>query len=655
MIIIAIGLVLLASLFIAATLRPPSKPAALLAICLLGQANIVLSSYIANTFRALNQPLVIIGLHLIVALLAGILWRRSEKPSLLGPFEDWKDELRLKKITAFIKNWPDLTILGIGVIAAFALAAILIIVVPPNNNDSMSAHLARVGYWLQHGSFFPWPTARVIQVYYPVNAQLQMLWTVLFTRADKLVGFVQWAAALASGIGVFGMARLLGWKRAQSAFAALVFLTFPLMLLQSTTTQNDLVTTGLYVLAVYFLLLGIQKKQRSMLILSAISLGLGLGSKQIFYFLLPGLGILVLLVWKRYGKQAFGNLAFWAACCVTAYAVFAAYINVINWQTFGGFFGPAEAVEQSTGSSGSDAANNLLYNVPRLLYQALDTSGLPDPLDGYAHKVKARIAAWFFDAIGLPIEGNQYAFGKHVFSLATKNENQEDDAWYGPLCALLLFPAMIYQLIKGIRTKEWMRVGLVLNGVIFLLCVVGLRPGWGWDPYQGRYFAAVIAINAPLMADWVSAHNRRRLFRWLAVSLALTVTVVTMSYNPAKPLAGEATKRVNIWSADRLTLQTLQNHRYQDMIVMINDAVPADATLGIYHQGYMWEYPLFGEHFTRRLIPIYPLEKASQADFLRANDIRHVLVQIWGEEPSLPEGFVLVSQLAEWKFYVWEK
>ena len=652
MIIVAGLLVFCASLFITAALRPPNKPAFVLSLYLLSYANIVLAGLIANSFLVLNQQWAFISLHFAFSVVSVLVWWRTGRPPLLGPFANWKKELA--NVRNSLKTWPDLILLGFGILAAFALATILILVVPPNNNDSLSTYLSRAGYWLQHGSFFPWPTSRVYQISFPVNAQLQFFWTILFWGTDRLAGFVQWTAGLAAIAAVFGLARLLGWNRPQSAFAALIYASFPQTLLQITSTQNDLVTAALFISTIYFLLLGLQSRQRGMLALSGLSLGLGFGTKQTLYFLLPGLGVLVLLAWRKFGLRVWKELLYWGIACIIGFALFAAYINVMNTHTFGNPFGPSDIVERQVGGKDLEQiVNNVRYNVPRLLYQSIDTCGLPRPLDGYAHKVKARVARAFFNAIGFSIEGDQYTGPGYVFSLDEKTLNQEDFAWYGPLSALLLFPAVVYQFIFGIRSREPVRIGLVLNALIFLLIIAFIRPGW--EAYQGRYFLPVVTLNAPLMASLFPSKPRAGFLRYAAVGLALMITTVTMLYNPAKPVAGKRATWVDIWSADRITLQTLQGRPARDMLRLVEEYVPADATLGLYTPGYVLDYLLFGEHFTRRLIPIYPFERIADAEWLKAQGIEYVLLQKRGESlPTLAEGLKKIKGSAGWIIYTWE-
>ncbi len=656
MIVIASGLILLTSLFITATLRLTSKPAAALSLYLFSYANVVLAGEIANSFYVLNQQWIFLGLHFIFYTASGLVWWRAGRPSLAGPFANWNAEFNSRSVRDFFKNWPDLALLALGIFAAFAYAAVLNLFVPANNNDSLSTHLSRVGYWLQYGSFFPWPSARQFQLFYPVNTQLQFLWTILFWGSDRLIGFIQWIAALVAAVAVFGIARLLGWKRAQSAFAALIFLSFPLILLQITTPQNDIVNTAIFVSAVYFLLAGFRSGQKKLLLLSALSVGLGLGTKQTFYFLLPGIAIFVLFLWWKTGKKSWPKILFWAAACAVSFVIFAIYMNVVNWRHFGNPLGVQESVSTITGhGNASRTISSLAYNIPRYLYQALDTCGLPRPMDGYAHKIKSHIVQLVVDRTGFEIEGTNYTFPGHTFLLATMNINQEDHAWYGPLSILLLFPAMAWYFIKAIRTREPVPVGMILTTLLFLVIIVIMFPYW--DPYTGRYFAPGVALCAPLMAGFFPANQRRRvILRAAIVALALTITGVTMLTNPAKQVAGKMTNRTDIWSGDRVAIQAIQNFGDREMLYMVDDLVPIDATLGLYTPGYLLDYPLFGAYFTRHLVPIYPFDKIQDADWLNEQGIQYILVQEnQAPAPNLPPGLTLIKAIKGWLLYLWSQ
>jgi hypothetical protein len=297
----------------------------------------------------------------------------------------------------------------------------------------------------------------------------------------------------------------------------------------------------------------------------------------------------------------------------------------------------------------------MIYNIPRYMYQALDTSGLPRPIDGYAHKIKYHIIEFIVDRTGFQIEGTNYTYPGHIFLLKDMNINQEDHAWYGPLSILLLLPAVAYFFIKGIRTREPFFVGLIPTALIFLMAFVITFPYW--DPYAGRYFAPVVALCAPLMAGFFPISQKRRIIpRVIILALALIVTGVTMLTNPAKQVAGKMTNRTDIWSGDRVAIQAIQNFDERDMLYMVDDLVPINATLGLYTPGYLFDYPLFGAYFTRQLVPIYPFDKIQDTGWLNAQGIQYILVQEnQAPAPILPQGIILIKAIDGWSLYLWSQ
>jgi len=677
---LALFILFVSSLPWVAVSRPLNKPAWLMALYLIASANVTLSCYIANSFLLLNQGWVMLGLHLLIGGLGWLIWERAGKPALWMPFQNWK----LKFNIQWLRREPALALLILGTAVSYVFALAQVILIPQNNMDSLSTHLARIGFWLQHGSFFPWETRMLNQVWYPVNAQLQTYWTLLFLGSDRMAGSVQWLAALISGAGVFGMARLLGYGQRQSAFAALVFLGFPLVALQATTTQTDLVTMAFFIPAVYFLVIGLRANQYSLLSLSAISIGLGVGVKKSYFLLLPVLAVLALLVALQYGRRTWRPLAFWSLNALAGIALLGSYIYTVNWKYFGDPFGSPAFIDtlietpqnqeeasgvkpslapttqlnpaHTPGANDSLLSNDILlelaYNTPRLLYQALDTSGLPRPLDGYSHKVKMYTARAFFQAIGFEeIEGTAFTASGHTFSFTEKNINEESHAWYGPLSFLLIIPALFSQTRRGVRERNYLLLGPGLALLIFLPLEIIFRPGW--DPYQGRYFAPMAALSAPLMATWFKEEGNS-IHEWLISGLAIVIIAVTLLYNISKPTLGKYADEFGVWNNDRIFVQTIQAKRDRAIYYMVEKFVPADATLGYYIPSFFLEYPLFGENTSRRLAPMVSPSQISDVEWLHDQGIEYLLLPKAGGYPTPPLEYQIISQLEDWNLYVSE-
>ena len=658
-----------------AVIKPPNKPAWLMALYLIASANIVMTGYIANSFHALNQQWAMMTIHAGLGVLGWLFWQQAGRPTLWGGFKDW--------IPNFNSQWlrcePVLSLLALIVASLYGFALAQIILIPQNNMDSLSTHLSRIGFWYQHGSFFPWPTFMLNQVWYPVNAQLQTYWTLLFLGSDHLVGGVQWLAVLVSGIGVFGFARFYGYNVRQSAFSALVFLSFPLVALQSTTAQTDLITAVFFIPSVYFLFLGLREGKSSLLVLSAISIGIGIGVKKSYFLLLPVLAILAILAVLQFGKRSYKNLFFWSFNLIVGASLFGAYNYVVNWQNWGGPFGPSTYVEslletspgqqeipkvmpglpqnspqvsvEDEAFSGGNILLELVYNMPRLLYQALDTSGLPRPLDGYAHKVKLRLVRPFFQWIGFDeIEGTAYTAPGHTFSFADKNINEESHAWYGPLSFLLLFPAIVVEFRRGLRTRNYLLLAPGIALMVYLPMETVLRPGW--DPFQGRYFAPLVALASPLTAFWFKEKGTV-MHEWLISGLVVMILFVTLLYNPSKPTLGKFADEFDVWNNDRIFIQTIQRKNDRDVYYMVEKFVPAESTLGYFTPFFILDYPLFGESLERRLVPVVSRPQISDIQWLREQGIDYLLLPKRDEDPLPPPEYRVISNWPGWRLYAY--
>jgi len=651
LIVPALVLVLACAIFILAALRLPGRVAWLIGLYLLCYANIVLVGEIANSFYRLNDLGFWLVLHLGCVIAAWLVWRRAGKPDLWAGI---RIHIQRDKIWKGIKHWPDLCLLAVGVILVFGFNAVLVWVVPPNNNDSLATHMARIGYWLQRGAFFPWATDKVWQVTYPVNMQLQMLWTILFLGTDRIVEIIQWFGALAALVTVFGLARLLRATRAQALFSALIWATFPEIILEATTTQNDLVAGTLFAAAVYLLFLGLRTSNKGALALSGLALALGLGTKQTLLFLLPGLGLSLLLALAYNERKARGqivrSLITWGCSAVLSFILLGLYMFVVNQVNFGHPMGPKEAVSSQTGGQTSQSLKeNLLYSSFRLAYQAIDPTGLPEPFTGYGFKLKALVVGRLASLVGFDPEAPVAIAPKHLFQLRERYLMQEDAAWYGPLFAFLVLPALLYQFWKGVRKKEPLRASLFLFGMTFWILDAALRPGW--DPFQGRYFIPVVIISTPLAAFLFQPGKWMTVFRWFIVALALTIATNTFLWNEAKPVSGED----NVWSSDRVTMLTEQSFYMREPLQMVEKYVPADATLGLITYGTFLEYPFFREDFSRRLIYIYPRERILDVEWMKGQGIEYVLLSSKDPLPemSLPQGLIPFASINQWTLLAW--
>ena len=292
--IIAIVLLIIFGYFIKSVFTRFSLSERLVAYFLSISAYIILSLEIAGLIEQLNRPLQFLLIQILIAACIFLLLRKKIlKPNLIHIQKTVKNYF--ESVAVFAKKHPFL-LLYFGIISAgYAFLFFLSVHFPQNTTDVLYNHLSRIGYWLQQGSLKRYSGFNNIGITYPYNNSLLMLWPIIFIRNDVFVGLVQLFATASTTITIYLLAIELGFPKRNSFFSALVFLTFPIILLQSITAQNDLLAAAYISAAFYFLLKFLRKNSIVYLILSALALGLALGTKQYAVFILPGYMILLMI------------------------------------------------------------------------------------------------------------------------------------------------------------------------------------------------------------------------------------------------------------------------------------------------------------------------------------------------------------------------
>src|SRR5437763_151433 len=156
-----------------------------------------------------------------------------------------------------------------------------------------------------------------------------LAWTMLMTGTDRWVETVQWIALIGLAATTFTAARLLGFSRSPSAFAAALLVVLPEPILQSVTTQTDLVTAFFVSAAAVFAVRGIRDRSLSDLIVAALAGALAVGTKGTALLVAPALLLLGLAAWRAY-RPPRRLIAAGAGLTVAAIALLGSYNYVLN-------------------------------------------------------------------------------------------------------------------------------------------------------------------------------------------------------------------------------------------------------------------------------------------------------------------------------------
>lgn len=598
--VLNVVLILAFTVCVLSFLKLRNLPDYLLAAFIIAYADIILVMEIAGLLASVNR-LAVMVLQIIFTASSLILWLRRRRPRLLRPFSN----IHLGRFVIdsdFIFKIISTALMACAVAYVYFLAAQHILAVFPSNYDSLTYHLSRIGYWLQYQSFFPWPTPNIRQTTYPMNAELGVLWTILWWGTDRLSGFVQWITVPVIMLGIFRLTRLSGYSRWQSGITSLLWATLIQVLYQSLTTQNDLVTTSFWIAALSFFIAGLHDGTIDLTFLSGIAFGLAIGTKGTSIIILPGLGLALAVFFflHRNPGEFRKNFFRWCIASLLGVVLLGSYVYIQNSFAFGNPLGPSTGITKTEFASGDGIksyAHRLFDNLGRYTYQFVDFSPLPFQLASSINPAKATLFAAIFHWLRISVENRDTISTSH-FDLNYINPLNEDTSWFGPLAALLI-PAAILQIYLGVRKRIPLRIFLVLIGFGFLVVESAVEQ---WTPYKGRYFMIPVALCFPSVACFLGTGKAwRTTLSGFVIVFGLTVMgELALNSN----LLGNASRGQPISNIRSVPVWGNEFNYY-----FFEQSVPSTASIGLLSDDNFRDYPLFGEHFTHRVTLAVPEEE----------------------------------------------
>ena len=598
----------------------------ILALLLLASANIILSTYILSELSFISAPGYLL-IHTLFALASWGLqlkWEKHFKPADREIEKDTsaspgRDDFPKKVLMAFFT-----VILITALVNLF-----LCIYVPPNNSDSMTYHLSRVGYWLQHGSLHHYYTHKWTQNALPPNAEILILWSVTFLKSDLLANMFQWMAYCGIGLAIYLIARILGHGQRTSVFASLIYLSLPIVILESSTTQNDLLVTFFAIIFFYFFHSGLKQKNQSKLLLSGTAIGLAVGAKYTIFYMLPVLGIASLILLRIF-KAKVSLYVRWCVFCLVGVLVLGSYNYFQNLRTYGNPIGPSEKIKHF---SGKKSLEKIFLNALRLGYDACDFRGLPQPLESYLFNLKESFGKQFLT--NKTITEQYVRFPAELpFSFKTNSHYHEDTAWFGVIGFFLYFPAaawffwrILYK-FKSALDERWVYAFIAVFFFIFFCFMQN------YDHWFGRYFILPMAFAAPIVVTFTAAKNKTLVTAAVVfISLLGAITSVNITLNNRrKPLLPVQLKRgtVHVFKANYYQKRSgVVSNRMVPLLKFIEAVTQPGDRIGHICTLSDWDYPFFARDFSRQVIPIEESKlKQGEARIMEENELDFLFISI---------------------------
>ncbi|MGI5246561.1 hypothetical protein [Dactylosporangium sp. CA-139066] len=467
-----------------------------------------------------------------------------------------------------------------------AAELILAIASSPNNFDSNSYHLPKIEHWIANHNLANYPTVQTQQLILVPGAEFLLLHLRLLTGGDAAFNLLQWSAALLGATAAARCAAQLGAGRAGQWIAAGVFLTAPAVVLESTSTQNDLVVTA-WVLCAATIALDARRRPATIADIAGLAGAAGL-----------------VMVTKSTGLMALAPvLAYWAvaqlrqkqmkrtisgAVVVAAACALLAGPSLLRVQeAFGSPFGPP----------GYRAAlSTTRHDPPAVLVNGLrlGASTLLTPIPAINEAVGEAVVN-VAGLVGVDPNDPGITQWRSVFP-GNRWKPDEDRSPYPVQSALALLGAAL-----GLCWRRTRGYALLVLGALLMTAAIVKWQDWG-----NRLILPAFAVAAPLAGYALERAKQHKILPAL-VALALAAGTAhgyaAVLYGQPRRLLGQGSVfTLDDWQ-ERFVRQPDHAGAYRTAI----DQVRASGAprVGLVLQGDLWEYPLQYELRDRKLVELY--------------------------------------------------
>ena len=486
----------------------------------------------------------------------------------------------------------------------FILLFIAALFTVPYNFDSMTYHLARIGHWIDNQSVNHFITNIDRQNYSPVLAEYNLLHMYLLTKSDSFLNLLQYTAMLITALTIYRCARMLGTDRSFSMFGAFLFVTMPLTISQSMTTQNDLFGAMWFALFLYYLLQFIQmdrlvlnQKTLKLLFFTALTVAFAFLTKTSIcasmLFFLPWL--LIVRLQKKDKLLSLIQSAGFAGITIAATISETIIRNLLS----------AGTIMPDTASGNiMVATKNVSYIIVNILknYSLILTQHLSDALNGFICRIAIHTGA------ALQVEVNNEAISFHGFDYIrhmNRGANMySHDITPSALAGYLAFFCGLLLLVLVITSRKSasMSIGFGISCWLSFGFIMALLR---WQPWGTRLMYPALAMTVIMTANLLGYLFRKIPKKGILLipltALSLFLAIPSIAYN-TKP----ALENLKEGCSNRLSHYFTYNKRYDSYqelstkLLSINEQlngteVPLSDTdsVGLLISGDGYDYPLW--------------------------------------------------------------
>lgn len=484
----------------------------------------------------------------------------------------------------YLKNTSKFNNLVLTVIIIF-LVGIFIqgLVYPPNSWDSMTYHMARVSHWISNSSINHYPTHIDRQLHQPPLAEIFISQTVILTKSDFFANSIQFFFLIFSLTTISLITQQLGLSRKMQLVTILFGLLTPEIILQGSSTQNDVVVSFFILSSIYFTLKVLQKRKLSYLIMIGISLGLALLTKGTAYiYIIPLLLLLTIYYIYTIIKERKYLIVFHGLLVIAIVSLINTGHYYRNYSLSGNTMGITEKIKDDYKNEDitfSAASSNIIRN------SALHFG--PYPLSIITERVVTKIHS-FFD---LDVNDSRYTYLKNKFCVPLSPSHE--DIAPNLLQMILFIVAIGLGFIYFIRKYGDSNKILLSLYFIIIIQFILFSSYLKWQPWNTRLHTPLFFLISPIVIFIFNRFYKRAIPIILIMCSLYGINVLLFNYSRPFITIYPITHKISVFDSREKKYFSNKLSLYEDYSKIKSLILERNYNnIGIILGGDSWEYPL---------------------------------------------------------------
>jgi hypothetical protein len=598
------------SYFISSLLKTKKTEIAVIYWFIIISAQVIVSFELLSLFKAINQINFLI-LNTLVLTGFGLIWLKRKKSfALTLNFKNF-----LQKIIFALKKDNILGVMSIFFIFSVICSFFLAVYAPVNLWDTMIYHATRAAMWIQNGSIGHFETSSIRQVMFPPNSEILLMWNMLFIKKDFLMGLTQFSCFAGIIYVLYAFMTWLKFSTQRILWAIFIFAAIPGVIVQSSSTQNDLVLGFFLLTSIYLCFYGLIEEDNISLAISAVSLAISIGVKSSVFLFIPGMVIaFIILSVKKYKKRFYLPLFKYLMYFTPAFIVFGAYIYVINYLDYKNFLGLPSYIHEHTYANKD--IKSFLANFIRYHYALIDFTGF-EP--GAVLNFSALLLRTAFFAVFSLKDSDGLTNSDNILLNTRIHDNL---AGLGPFGLLIFLPIIYLGAFKYIFSKSKKTYILGLCGMISLMFIFTISTIMGYEIFNNRYLITSLVITAPALAFTYIPSNTVNLLKLAIFGISVYFFVKTPLFIELRPLLPFYGTNLITNSREEVRYNTGSKNSavFREPVEYLEKTAQNNSKIGLILSEDLWYYIYFIKNPTWK---IYPLDynflsdkKLKNLDFL---------------------------------------